>query len=89
MKKIYIIEGIRREGDEVKLILNTENIVKEKPSLMNMVNDLSRLQQQMTFQTKKIQDPDRIRIPSELWALKKWNIGDRITIEIEEEEGEI
>ena len=86
MRKIYIIDGVRREGDEVKLVLNAENIVREKPSLLNMMNNIGQVQEQMTFQTKKIQDPDQLRIPHEVWCIKKWNIGDRITIDIDEEE---
>ena len=84
MEKIYIIEGVKREGDEVKLVLNGENVVKEKPSLMNMIGNLDKLQQNMTYQTKRIQDPDQIRVPYEYWSKHKYNIGDTLKISIKD-----
>jgi hypothetical protein len=84
MEKIYIIEGVKREGDEVKLVLNGENVVKEKPSLMNMIGNLDKLQQNMTYQTKRVQDPDQIRVPYEHWSKHKYNIGDTLKISIKD-----
>lgn len=79
MEKIYTIEGVKREGDKVKLIL-VNNVVQEKPNLF----DIKKLQMQMTYQTKEIQDPDRIRIPYDDWESHHWNIGDAVKITIEE-----
>lgn len=83
IERIYTIAGVIQEGDEVKLIL-ADDIVKEKPSLMSMVSDLSKMQQQMTYHTKKIQDPDHIRIPYDSWDKHQWNIGHHIKITVEE-----
>ena len=84
MKIVYIIDGVIREGDYVKLVLNGENVVKEKPSLMNMIGNLDKLQQNMTYQTKRVQDPDQIRVPYEHWSKHKYNIGDTLKISIKD-----
>lgn len=85
MKKLYTIEGIKNEGDMVRLVLDSNNPVSKKKGLTEMLGNLSQLQQQMTVETQRKQNPDQIRILYEIWERHHWNIGDVITVIVEEE----
>lgn len=84
MIKLYTITGLKREGDDVRLVL-MDNGVTEKNGLLSGLSNLQRLQEQMTFSTQKIQNPDQIRIPYDEWKRHMYNIEDIITIEIKSE----
>jgi len=78
---MYTISGLKREGDDVRLVL-MDNGVMEKKGLMGSLSNLQQLQQQMTYSTMKIQNPDQIRIPYDEWKRHQYNIEDIITIEV-------
>lgn len=81
MLKMYTITGLKREGDDVRLVL-MDNGVMEKKGLMSSLSNLQQLQKEMTFNTQKIQNPDQIRIPYDEWKRQKYSIEDIITIEV-------
>lgn len=85
MKKLYTINGIKNEGDMVRILLDSNEPVSQKKGIMEMVGNLSQLQQQMTVETQRKQNPDQLRVPYKVWDRNKWNIGDVLNIEIEEE----
>ncbi|MBS3749750.1 MAG: hypothetical protein KGY65_07090 [Candidatus Thermoplasmatota archaeon] len=85
MKKLYTIQGLKNEGDMIRLVLDSNNPVQEKKGLMESLGNLSQLQQQMTVETQRKQNPDQIRIPYQTWQKHQWNIGDVITVTVEEE----
>ena len=85
MKKLYTINGIKNEGDMVRILLDSNEPVQQKKGIMEMVGNLSQLQQQMTVETQRKQNPDQLRVPYKVWERNKWNIGDVLNIEIEEE----
>ena len=78
METIYTIDGVKKEGNKVRLVLNN-NVITEKPSLF----DIGKLQQQMTYQTMETQNPDRLRISLGDWSKHQLNIGDSIKVTIE------
>jgi hypothetical protein len=84
MKKLYTINGIKNEGDMVRLVLDSNNFVTQKKGLLNNLGNLSELQQQMTVETQRKQNPDTIRIPFDFWEKHQWNIGDVISVIVEE-----
>ena len=85
MKKMYTIDGVKNEGDMVRLVLDSNNPVTKKKGLTEMLGNLQQMQQQMTIETQRRQNPDMIRVPYTIWERHHWNIGDIITINIEEE----
>jgi len=78
METVYTIDGIKKEGNKVRLVLNN-NLITEKLSL----HDLGKLPKQMTYKTMETQNPDQLRICFDDWSKHQLNIGDTIKVTIE------